>query len=106
MLLFLQIISISKVIKCMMGLEEAYQQAHNFNVKGVLITNPSNPLIRHYNEPRRARPTHHFRCCSGTVFENPSFLSIIEAVMNRKLEKTKLWSRVHIVYSLSKDLGF
>ena len=27
---------------------------------------------------------------SGTMFENPSFISIIEAVMNRKLEKTNL----------------
>ena len=41
----------------------------------------------------------------GTVFENLSFISIIEAVINRNLEKTDLWSRVHIVYSLSKDFG-
>ena len=42
---------------------------------------------------------------SCTVFENPSFISIIEAIINRKLEKIDLWSRVHIVYSLSKDFG-
>ena len=43
----------------------------------------------------------------GTVFENSSFISIIEAVINRKheKEKTDLWSRVHIVYSLSKDFS-
>ena len=43
----------------------------------------------------------------GIVFENPSFISIIEAVINRKLEKkTDLCSRVHIVYSLSKISAF
>ena len=43
---------------------------------------------------------------SCTVFENPSFISIIEAVINRKLEKTDLWSRVHIVYSLLRISAF
>ena len=42
---------------------------------------------------------------SGTVFDHPSFISIMEALMDRKLQDTDLWSRVHIVYSLSKDLG-
>ena len=42
---------------------------------------------------------------SGTVFDHPSFISIMEALLDRKLEETELWNRVHVVYSLSKDLG-
>ncbi|MBA0745897.1 hypothetical protein Gogos_008456 [Gossypium gossypioides] len=42
---------------------------------------------------------------SGTVFDSPGFISILEAAMDRNLENTDVWSRIHIVYSLSKDLG-
>lgn len=42
---------------------------------------------------------------SGTAFDSPSFVSILEALMQRNLENTQVWNRVHIVYSLSKDLG-
>lgn len=42
---------------------------------------------------------------SGTVFDSPSFVSITEALTDRKLEDTQVWNRIHIVYSLSKDLG-
>ncbi|MBA0707114.1 hypothetical protein Golax_019191 [Gossypium laxum] len=39
---------------------------------------------------------------SGTVFNSPSFISIMEALKDMNMEKN---NRVHIVYSLSKDLG-
>nr|QSI83916.1 1-aminocyclopropane-1-carboxylic acid synthase 6 [Vitis pseudoreticulata] len=104
-----------KVTKC--ALEEAYQQAHklSLNVKGVLITNPSNPLgttmgrdeLNDLIDFAVAKKIHIIsdEIYSGTVFDHPSFISIMEALMDRKLQDTDLWSRVHIVYSLSKDLG-
>lgn len=45
---------------------------------------------------------------SGTVFDSPSssFISIMEAVMDRNIDESDdLWSRIHIVYSLSKDFS-
>ena len=44
---------------------------------------------------------------SGTVFDSTTFVSIIvEAVMERNIDDThELWNRIHMVYSLSKDLG-
>ncbi|KAJ6404989.1 hypothetical protein OIU84_013045 [Salix udensis] len=41
----------------------------------------------------------------STAFDCPKFISITEALMDRHLENTDIWSRIHIVYSLSKDLG-
>ncbi|KDP32123.1 hypothetical protein JCGZ_12584 [Jatropha curcas] len=75
------------------ALEEAYLEAEkrNLRVKGVLVTNPSNPLGTSMTR--------------STVFSSPSFVSIMEVLKDRKCENTEVWSRVHIVYSLSKDLG-
>ncbi|CAL8996166.1 unnamed protein product, partial [Prunus brigantina] len=99
------------------ALEEAYQRAQEFNlkVKGVLVTNPSNPLgttmttleLNHLIDFALAKEIHIIsdEIYSGTVFNSPSFVSIVEAVTERNLEDTELWNRVHIVYSLSKDLG-
>lgn len=42
---------------------------------------------------------------SGTAFRSPSFISITEVLLDRKLFNSDVWDRVHIVYSLSKDLG-
>ena len=44
---------------------------------------------------------------SGTVFDDPSFVSIAEAVNDRNLQlsESSIRTRIHIVYSLSKDLG-
>lgn len=98
-------------------MEEAYQRAQEFNlkVKGVLVTNPSNPLgttmttleLNHLIDFALAKEIHIIsdEIYSGTVFNSPSFVSIVEAVTERNLEDTELWNRVHIVYSLSKDLG-
>lgn len=97
------------------ALEAAYINARksNISVKGVLVSNPSNPLgttmdkptlealLRFTNEKRI-----HLICdeiFSGTVFKPPHFVSLSEvaeadpAAFDRRL--------VHVVYSLSKDLG-
>ncbi|KAL7245437.1 hypothetical protein ACSBR2_000715 [Camellia fascicularis] len=100
------------------ALEEAYQHAQKLNltVKGVLITNPSNPLgtsmtraeLNHLISFAIAKQIHIVsdEIYSGTVFDTPSFISITQAMMEYKnLEDTGIWNRVHIVYSLSKDLG-
>ncbi|KAL6212327.1 hypothetical protein ACLB2K_017547 [Fragaria x ananassa] len=99
------------------ALEEAYGRAQKFNlkVKGVLITNPSNPLgitmtvdeLNHIIDFVVEKDIHIIsdEIYSGTVFDSPSFVSILEALMQQKLENSELWNRVHIVYSLSKDLG-
>ncbi|CAN4083071.1 unnamed protein product [Withania somnifera] len=42
---------------------------------------------------------------SGTVFNSPSFVSVMELLIEMNYMKTEVWERVHIVYSLSKDLG-
>lgn len=97
------------------ALEEAYEKAQkdNIRVKGLLITNPSNPLgtildretltslVSFINEKNI-----HLVCdeiYAATVFSQPEFISISEIIeddieCNRDL--------IHIVYSLSKDMGF
>jgi 1-aminocyclopropane-1-carboxylate synthase len=100
------------------ALEDAYQQAKklNLNVKGVLVTNPSNPLgttmnrdeLNHVIDFAITKKVHIVsdEIYSGTVFDSTSFISIIEALMDRNIDDTHdLWNRIHIVYSLSKDLG-
>ncbi|KAG2291185.1 hypothetical protein Bca52824_037854 [Brassica carinata] len=99
------------------ALEEAYKQAQmlNLKVKGVLITNPSNPLgtTTTRTELNRlldfvSRKNIHLisdEIYSGTVFASPGFISVMEVLKEKKLENTDVSKRVHIVYSLSKDLG-
>ncbi|CAA3011422.1 1-aminocyclopropane-1-carboxylate synthase 3-like [Olea europaea var. sylvestris] len=99
------------------ALEEAYQQAQkrNLKVKGVLVTNPSNPLgislSRHELDLLlsfiTAKGIHLIsdEIYSGTVFNSTGFVSIMEVLMNKKYVNSPVWDRVHIVYSLSKDLG-
>nr|QEI21533.1 aminocyclopropane-1-carboxylic acid synthase [Litchi chinensis] len=102
----------------MPALEEAYERAQRLDlkVKGVLVTNPSNPLgttltreeLNHLISFVNEKGVHIIsdEIYSGTVFDSPRFISIIEAVMDRNLEDTHdIWSRIHVVYSLSKDLG-
>ncbi|KAJ6709673.1 BIFUNCTIONAL ASPARTATE AMINOTRANSFERASE AND GLUTAMATE/ASPARTATE-PREPHENATE AMINOTRANSFERASE-RELATED [Salix koriyanagi] len=98
-------------------LEKSYQEAQRLDlkVKGVFITNPSNPLgttmtrdeLNHLISFSMAKNIHIVsdEIYSGTAFDCPKFISIIEALMDRHLENTDIWSRIHIVYSLSKDLG-
>ncbi|KAK1383168.1 1-aminocyclopropane-1-carboxylate synthase [Heracleum sosnowskyi] len=99
------------------ALEEAYKQAHKLDlrVKGVLVTNPSNPLgttltLKELNllvDFIQAKRIHLIsdEIYSGTVFDSPGFISIMEVLKNRNLMNTEVWERIHIVYSLSKDLG-
>ncbi|KAE8709852.1 CMA101 protein [Hibiscus syriacus] len=102
----------------MFALEEAFERAQklNLNVKGVLITNPSNPLgtTMTKNELENLitfaieKNIHLIsdEVFSGTVFDSPCFISILEAAMDSNLKRnTDVLSRIHIVYSLSKDLG-
>lgn len=99
------------------ALEEAYLQAQDqgLKVKGVLVTNPSNPLgttltpdeldlLIDFAIEKEAHIVSD-EIYSGTVFDSPSFVSIAEAIKDRNLERSEVFSRVHIVYSLSKDLG-
>ncbi|KAG8632724.1 1-aminocyclopropane-1-carboxylate synthase 3 [Manihot esculenta] len=101
----------------MSALEKAYQQAKKLDlkVKGILIVNPSNPLGTSMTRNElnlivsfaMAKQVHIVsdEIFSGTVFDSPNFISIAEALVDRQLENTDMWSRIHIVYSLSKDLG-
>ncbi|XP_038990401.1 1-aminocyclopropane-1-carboxylate synthase 8 [Phoenix dactylifera] len=95
------------------ALEEAYGRAKKLHlgVKGVLITNPSNPLgtstTRHELDTLLdfvvARDIHLVsdEIYSGTSFGSPGFISVAEAMIGRG----NVSHRVHIVNSLSKDLG-
>ncbi|KAJ4714664.1 1-aminocyclopropane-1-carboxylate synthase [Melia azedarach] len=99
------------------AVEEAYQQAQNRNlkVKGVLVTNPSNPLgtTRSRNELNllidfiTAKNIHLIsdEVYSGTIFSSAGFIGIMEILKDRNCEDTEVWDLVHIVYGLSKDLG-
>ncbi|GLT44242.1 hypothetical protein SLA2020_181510 [Shorea laevis] len=99
------------------ALEEAYRLAHkrNLRVKGVLVTNPSNPLgttmsldeLNLLLDFITEKEIHLIsdEIYSGTVFSSPGFVSIMEIMKDRKLENSEVFNRVHIVYSLSKDLG-
>lgn len=98
-------------------LEQAYRQAQNLNlnVKGVLITNPSNPLgitmtkseLHKLVDFALDKNIHIIsdEIYSGTVFDSPKFVSIMEVINERIHENDEISKRVHIVYSLSKDLG-
>ncbi|EXB78257.1 1-aminocyclopropane-1-carboxylate synthase [Morus notabilis] len=100
------------------ALNQAFEEAENRNlrVKGVLVTNPSNPLgtTMTSNEHNllvsfiEAKKIHLIsdEIYSGTVFTSPGFVSVMEILKNRNYDKfSEVWKRVHVVYSLSKDLG-
>nr|WDV57385.1 1-aminocyclopropane-1-carboxylate synthase 3-like protein [Solanum tuberosum] len=99
------------------ALEESYKLAktRNLRVKGVLVTNPSNPLgtALTRNELELlvsfvAEKGIHLisdEIYSGTVFNSPKFVSVMEVLIENNYMYTEVWDRVHIVYSLSKDLG-
>ncbi|KAJ0692409.1 putative 1-aminocyclopropane-1-carboxylate synthase [Helianthus annuus] len=99
------------------ALEEAYKHAEkqNLKVKGVLVTNPSNPLGTSLSLHEldllvsfiSSKNIHLIsdEIYSGTVFSSPSFISIMEVLKHKNLRNTEISKRVHIVYSLSKDLG-
>nr|BAB33423.1 ACC synthase [Pisum sativum] len=96
------------------ALEEAHKKAQdeNINVKGLIITNPSNPLgttieketlksiVSFINENNI-----HLVCdeiYSGTFYDTPKFVSVSEII--QEMEDIKEDS-IHTTYSLPKDLG-
>ncbi|XP_042400236.1 1-aminocyclopropane-1-carboxylate synthase 7-like, partial [Zingiber officinale] len=96
------------------NLEAAFAEAvaMGFRVRGVLITNPSNPLGTTISRPVleeilvfAARNDIHLisdEIYSGSVFSPDEFVSMAEIVEERGYKDCE---RVHVVYSLSKDLG-
>ncbi|XP_060213318.1 1-aminocyclopropane-1-carboxylate synthase 4-like [Lycium barbarum] len=101
------------------ALKEAYENAQqaNVKVKGLILTNPSNPLgttldrdtlknlLTFTNEHNI-----HLVCdeiYATTVFDAPQFVSIAEIITNDEVTNRCInKDLVHIVYSLSKDMGF
>ncbi|XP_020215676.1 1-aminocyclopropane-1-carboxylate synthase [Cajanus cajan] len=97
------------------ALEAAYKKAKedNINVKGLIITNPSNPLgttldkdtlkslVSFTNEKNI-----HLVCdeiYAATVFSSPNYVSVAEVIQEVEHCKREL---IHVIYSLSKDMGF
>lgn len=103
------------------ALQQAYEEAKNKNlkVKGVLVTNPSNPLgttmskselnlLIDFIKDNKDMHLISDEIYSGTVFTSPSFISVMEILKERNDLKdfdADISERVHVVYSLSKDLG-
>ncbi|KAK4728799.1 hypothetical protein R3W88_021787 [Solanum pinnatisectum] len=97
------------------ALEEAYEKAQqsNIKIKGLLINNPSNPLGTLLDKDTLQdivtfinSKNIHLVCdeiYAATVFDQPRFISVSEIVEDM-IECNK--DLIHIVYSLSKDLGF
>ncbi|XP_068655150.1 1-aminocyclopropane-1-carboxylate synthase 3-like [Aristolochia californica] len=98
------------------ALEEAYKRAQkrHLRVKGVLITNPSNPLGTTTSRAElnlllrfiSVKGIHLIsdEIYSGTVFDSPEFVSVMEVLKEMK-DSEKIRDQIHLVYSLSKDLG-
>ncbi|KAL2534285.1 1-aminocyclopropane-1-carboxylate synthase 7 [Abeliophyllum distichum] len=96
------------------ALEAAYNEAESMNIKvrGVLITNPSNPLgstikrsiLEEILEFVTRKNIHLIsdEIYSGSAFSCTEFVSISEVLEARGYQDAE---RVHAVYSLSKDLG-
>lgn len=96
------------------AMEAAYKEAEskNMRVRGVLITNPSNPLgatiqrsVLEELLDFATRKNIHLvsdEIYSGSAFSSSEFISIAEILEARQYKDSE---RVHIVYSLSKDLG-
>jgi 1-aminocyclopropane-1-carboxylate synthase len=101
------------------ALEAAYERAAaaGTRVAGVLLTNPSNPLGTTVKRSALegvldfvARRNIHLisdEIYSGSVFAAPDLVSVAELVEARARcgDTSGIARRVHIVYSLSKDLG-
>ncbi|KAL8093696.1 hypothetical protein AgCh_035541 [Apium graveolens] len=97
------------------ALEAALNKARksNIKVKGLMITNPSNPLgtiidrdtlkslVKFVNEKNI-----HLICdeiYAGTVFTEPEYISVAEILKDDKKCNPDL---IHLVYGLSKSMGF
>ncbi|WOK96988.1 Aminotransferase [Canna indica] len=92
------------------ALEDAFAEAEaaNVRVRGLLLTNPSNPLGKTITRATLevivsfvVRKSIHLisdEIYSGSVFSPEEFTSVAEIAAGAR-------ERVHVVYSLSKDLG-
>ncbi|GLT87107.1 hypothetical protein SLE2022_052070 [Rubroshorea leprosula] len=101
----------------MHALKAAYEDAQKLNmkVKGVLVTNPSNPLGRTLTRDEIndlisfavAKNIHiiNDQVFCETVYDSPGFISVMEAASKMDMQNSDMWSCIHIVYSLSKHLG-
>lgn len=105
------------------ALQQAYQEAQkrNLKVKGVMVTNPSNPLgttmsrselnlLVDFIKENKDMHLISDEIYSGTVFSSPNFISVMEILKDRNdfndsKDADNIFERVHVVYSLSKDLG-
>lgn len=99
------------------SLEEAYEHAQKLQlkVKGLLFTNPSNPLgttmkLEELNQIINFALDKNIHIVSdeiysGTVFDSSRFISVMEALNKRDLQNSDISTQIHIVSSLSKDLG-
>ncbi|GER57420.1 1-aminocyclopropane-1-carboxylate synthase [Striga asiatica] len=95
------------------ALEEAFDQAQkaNIKVKGLVIANPSNPLGTTLDRPTlKSLVTFinerqiHLVCdeiYAATAFRAPEFISVSEVIEEVECNR----DLIHIVYSLSKDMG-
>ncbi|KAM3684814.1 hypothetical protein ACB094_11G072100 [Castanea mollissima] len=95
------------------ALEAAYERAQqdHINVKGLIIANPSNPLgtvldrdtlrslVSFINEKKIHLVSDEIYAAS--VFSTPSFVSVSEIIEEMECDR----DLIHIVYSLSKDMG-
>lgn len=96
------------------ALEESYEKAQrsNINIKGVIITNPSNPLgtvldketLRSLVSFVTDKNIHLVsdEIYAATVFGSPRFISVAEVIQDMDCNR----DLIHIVYSLSKNMGF
>ncbi|KAH9616687.1 hypothetical protein KSS87_010504 [Heliosperma pusillum] len=100
------------------ALMDAYNSAkkRGLKVKTILVTNPNNPLGTTLSKDEITLllnfiSSKHIHLVSdeiyaGTVFDTPTYISVMEALLDKKWANNKdLHKRVHIVSSLSKDLG-
>ncbi|NP_001313190.2 1-aminocyclopropane-1-carboxylate synthase [Nicotiana tabacum] len=97
------------------AVREAYENAQksNIKVKGLILTNPSNPLGTTLDRDTLKnlltftnQHNIHLVCdeiYAATVFNTPQFVSIAEILDDETSHCNK--DLVHIVYSLSKDMG-
>ncbi|KAL5796112.1 hypothetical protein ACOSQ2_000932 [Xanthoceras sorbifolium] len=97
------------------ALEEAYEKAReaNINVKGLIITNPSNPLGTTLDRDTLKTLVSFIdeknihlvvdEIYAATVFNSPKFISIAEIIKEMDCINR---DNVHLIYSLSKDMGF
>ncbi|XP_016446122.2 1-aminocyclopropane-1-carboxylate synthase-like [Nicotiana tabacum] len=102
------------------AVKETYEKAQqsNIKVKGLILTNPSNPLGTTLDKDTLKnlltftnKHNIHLVCdeiYAATVFDSPEFVSIAEIINDEmdKMDECINKDLVHIVYSLSKDMGF